>query len=319
MRPQFALVCIGAAFITVGCYACARDEAPAAASRAVVRMTAGRPGGGVFAFSESLALAYGSALPHMQFEVRQSGGAAANIDALERGDAELGFTFANLAFTAFRTHDKSSRQLRAIAVLQVSPAYLMVARDSQINDIADLRGRRTAVNLDGSGGAVTAELVLRAHGLSATDVGLVAVRNEEIATLLQNNSIDAFFGMGGFATDTVRNAIRLGARLVPLRGPAIERLRQDYPFFRPALIPQGAYPGVTDTIRTIGIETLLVCRSDLEETLVYDLTRIFYDALPTLATSQDILRFADLDQAAAAPIPLHAGAARYYRERELMR
>ncbi|MPZ74895.1 MAG: hypothetical protein GEU74_17070, partial [Nitriliruptorales bacterium] len=96
------------------------------------------------------------------------------------------------------------------------------------------------------------------------------------------------------------------------------QLRREYPFLRPAVVPRNAYPGVSETMRTIGIATLFVCRSDLGEGVVYELTKAFFDALPSLARSQDILRFSDLDQAPAAPIPLHAGAARYYRERELM-
>ena len=63
----------------------------------------------------------------------------------------------------------------------------------------------------------------------------------------------------------------------------------------------------------------LVCRRDLDETLVYDLTRRFFEALPSLSSSQGALRFIDLDQAPATPIPLHDGAARFYRERELLR
>ena len=60
-------------------------------------------------------------------------------------------------------------------------------------------------------------------------------------------------------------------------------------------------------------------RRDLDETLVYDLTRRFFEALPSLSSSQGALRFMDLDQAPATPIPLHDGAARFYRERELLR
>jgi TRAP-type uncharacterized transport system substrate-binding protein len=76
---------------------------------------------------------------------------------------------------------------------------------------------------------------------------------------------------------------------------------------------------VTQSTRTIGVDSILVCRRELDEGLVYELTKFFFQALPTLSFSQDALRSMDLEQAPATPIPLHAGAARYYRERELMR
>jgi TRAP-type uncharacterized transport system substrate-binding protein len=51
---------------------------------------------------------------------------------------------------------------------------------------------------------------------------------------------------------------------------------------------------------------------------VHDLTREFLEALPKIFSSlRASTRLMDLGQAAATPIPLHKGAAQYYREREL--
>jgi TRAP transporter TAXI family solute receptor len=114
-------------------------------------------------------------------------------------------------------------------------------------------------------------------------------------------------------------ALRAGARLLPITGPSVERLHREYPFFQAAVIPPNSYPGVTGAIHTIGVDSLLVCRRDLDEALVYELTKGFFEALPELSASIEALRLMDLHQSPATPIPLHAGAARYYRERELER
>ena len=51
---------------------------------------------------------------------------------------------------------------------------------------------------------------------------------------------------------------------------------------------------------------------------MHDLTREFLEALPKIFSSlRASTRLMDLGQAAATPIPLHKGAAQYYREREL--
>jgi TRAP-type uncharacterized transport system substrate-binding protein len=62
---------------------------------------------------------------------------------------------------------------------------------------------------------------------------------------------------------------------------------------------------------------LLVCRGDLEDGLVYDLTRHFHEALPRLVRFEPALGVMDPTQAPATPIPLHTGATRYYRERAM--
>ena len=73
------------------------------------------------------------------------------------------------------------------------------------------------------------------------------------------------------------------------------------------------------TVHTLGVHNVLVGHRDLDEDLVYKLTRRFFEVLPSLVAQQDSLRLVDLQQAPATPIPLHVGAARYYRERELAR
>lgn len=64
---------------------------------------------------------------------------------------------------------------------------------------------------------------------------------------------------------------------------------------------------------------LIVCRRDLDERTVYRLTEQLFNVFPRLARVEATLRFLNLDEAPATPIPLHKGAARYFRERELSR
>jgi TRAP transporter TAXI family solute receptor len=113
----------------------------------------------------------------------------------------------------------------------------------------------------------------------------------------------------------VNGALQRGSHLVPLAGDPIEQLHRQYPFFRPMLIAGGAYRTQSLPVRTIGVHSLLLCRVDLDEGLVYRLTKALFQSLAE--QSNELLWSVDLDRAAATPIPLHAGAARYYREREL--
>ena len=67
------------------------------------------------------------------------------------------------------------------------------------------------------------------------------------------------------------------------------------------------------------VDVLLLTRQDLDDELVRRLTSALFDVLPQLAASHDFLRLMDARRAPATPIPLHPGAALYYRERELSR
>jgi len=123
------------------------------------------------------------------------------------------------------------------------------------------------------------------------------------------------FVLSRYPVDNVSGALERGSHLLPLTGAPIEWLHREYPFFRPMLIAGGAYPRHPLPVRTIGVHSLLLCRVDLDEGLVYRLTKALFQSLAEQAN--ELLWSVDLDRAAATPIPLHAGAARYYCEREL--
>jgi uncharacterized protein len=206
-------------------------------------------------------------------------------------------------------------RLRGLAVLELAPIHLVARAGSGIRDVAGLRGRRVGVGVPGSGTALTAGLVLKTFGVEEGSIRAERIRNKEAVPRLLDGTLDAMFVSGRDPVESVTDATRAGARLLPLHGVAIDRLRHDYPFFRTTITAGGSYPGHGQPIPTIGVDNLLVCRSDLSESLAYDLTRGFFEALPSIAA----LRLLDLEEAPATPIPLHEGAARYYRERELSR
>ena len=80
------------------------------------------------------------------------------------------------------------------------------------------------------------------------------------------------------------------------------------------LIPRGIYPGQNAPVHTIGVDLLMVCRADLDNDLVYELTRAYFEQ-----DLENVRNDTDPQRAPAVVIPLHPGAARYYREREMSR
>jgi TRAP transporter TAXI family solute receptor len=96
-------------------------------------------------------------------------------------------------------------------------------------------------------------------------------------------------------------------------------LRTRFPFFKPAVIPKRTYRGQEIDYQTVGIDGLLLCRDTVPESLVYQMTRSLFEALPDLMRDQPAARLINVGRAPATPVPLHPGAARYYRERDLFR
>ena len=210
-------------------------------------------------------------------------------------------------------------RVRGISLLQPLPMYLLVRAGSGVHSVSDLKGRVVAVGPENSSSWTLANLVLKAFKVDPVTVKPLSSR-DEAAQGLRSGTFDAIVLPGYVYPDEVtQSVIRSGAYLVPIDGPPIEELRKNSPFVRVVMIPRDIYPGQDRIIPTIGIDMLIVCRRDLDEQTVYRLTEQLFNVFPRLARVEATLRFLNLDEAPATPIPLHKGAARYFRERELSR
>ena len=296
---------------------------PPAPTRSVVRFTVGTPGGGIYTLADALVREYRASFPDLDVELRDRPAAVNNVTTVARGDAEFAFSYADAAYTAYvagaRQADPAADQIRAIAVLQLAPIHLVVGRHVAARSVRDLAGLRVGVGPPMSSTLLEAVFLLDAYGVDRSQMRLESGPFDEAAEQLSRGTLDAFFEIATYPAASVRRALSDGAVLLPLNGEVIEALRRQSVFLNPTVVPAGAYPGQSAPIHTLGVHNLLVCRRDLDEALVYEFTRRLFELLPRLVTEQDSLRLVDLRQAPATPIPLHAGAARYYRERELAR
>jgi TRAP transporter TAXI family solute receptor len=162
--------------------------------------------------------------------------------------------------------------------------------------------------------AVLGERLMKSMGIAPSEIrGELLLRDPAVEKLL-NRDVDALIVIGRPPQEPVVRALRGGAHLLDIDGPEIDRLRVYYPLLRRLLIPLGMYPSQRFPVHTVGVDLLLVSRADLDKELVYELTRAYFEQSP-----ENIRRQTDPQRAPAAVIPLHPGAARYYREREVSR
>jgi TRAP transporter TAXI family solute receptor len=273
-------------------------------------------------FSTRLIEEYRRTLPALDIQEYRAASSADVLRLIQSNTIDVGVALADDAYRAyFGPHPDSpgEPQVRGISLLQPLPMYLLVRAGSGIHGVADLKGRVVAVGPRNTSSWTLGTLVLKAFEVDPVTVRSLSSR-DAAAEGLKNGTLDAIVLPGYVYPDEVTLAvIRNGAYLVPIEGPAVERLRRESPFVRVVMIPRDIYPGQDKIIPTVGIDMLIVCRRDLDEQVVYDLTEQLFAVFPRLARIEATLRFLNLEEAPATPIPLHPGAARYYRERELSR
>jgi len=291
--------------------------------RALVVVT-GTTAGVYHPLGEALARIYSARIPGIQVSAQTSTGSAFNVEAVQKGRADVAFTQGDVAYSAFRQGSSGDPRphsdLRAIAVLYTNVAQIVVRRDSPVRNVRELRGRRVGVGPPGSNSEQTSRTVMDALGFKPGDLHAESLGFDEAANRIVAGQLDASFMMLSYPVPAIRAANEAaGIRLLTVDRTVVDRIRERYPFFRPTVIPRESYAGQDGDVTTLGVDNLLVCHADLDEELVHELTRLLIESVPDLVKAHVAARGIDPEQAPTAPIPLHAGAARFYRERELSR
>ncbi len=270
---------------------------------------------------EPFAEFYRTGLPDITFSFTQSAGWLANVDNLQSGVVDVAFTQSDIAYTAVTKGTEVDAtphtNLRGLAVMWLELVHLIVGPRVDFRSIQDLRGKRIGIGPPRSGTGVTAQIILAQSRISLSEVHLVRVPSAEVPLHLADGTIDAAFVTGALPEDVVTAALAVpGTRLVPIDESDISNLRANYPFLRQVVIPGKSY-GLAQDIHTVGVDILFICHENLSEDRVYRMLTTFFDGIQELAQKQRMFESVSLHRAPTTPIPLHPGAARFYRERQL--
>jgi hypothetical protein len=138
------------------------------------------------------------------------------------------------------------------------------------------------------------------------------------ADALQNGTVDGMNIPSGVPTSAITRAFAaLGndIRILDFTDEEILKANGRYKLWTRFTIPANTYPGQTQDVQTMAQPNFLAVRDDIPEEDVYQLTKTVYENLAFLNGIHKATKDMALDKAIAGlPVPLHPGAARYYRE-----
>jgi len=250
-------------------------------------------------------------------------GSVENVDLIGRNQLESALSQADVASwayhgTAIYKSKGAVGNLRAIAALFPESVHMVVAQDSPIKSLRDLRGKRVGLGEKESGTLADARIVLEAAGLAERDLKPDYSRLSEAAGGIRDNTLDAFFLVGGYPIPAIAElAAATPIRLLPIADETFDKLKKRYPFFTRTAIPVDAYTGLAGETPTVGLNALWVVSADVAEPLVYEITKSLWGE-PTrkfLATRHIMGQRIALERALdGLDVPLHPGAERFYRE-----
>jgi uncharacterized protein len=311
---------LGLAIAAATAFSCAAPPPPAHSTNLVIGTV--WPGAAWDRIGQSLAGAYSQRLANVHAVARASGNLDNEIQAFQGGHTDLAILDVETAYVAFSAESRDeapARKLRAVAALLSTAVQIVARNDAGVKRVADLRGKRVGVGSKDSPTARAARLILESHGVPFASIH-PTFGSGDAAEALRNGALDALFLYSPFQNPLIADMANAGSvRLVPIDRSSIAAIQEQHHFLKATTIPGGTYRNQDDDLLTVGMDVLLVCRQDLPEPLVHDLARTLFESVPLLTEAHASASAIDPERGPTAAIPLHPGAARYYREREILK
>jgi TRAP transporter TAXI family solute receptor len=252
---------------------------------------------------------------------QSSNGSLGNVISVTNGSLESGFSQSDVASWAYSgtgIFEGKPRlaTLRLIANLYPESIQIVVKKGMGIKTVADLKGKRVALDEAGSGTLISARQVLTAYGLTEADIQPEYIKPNQAGDKLKAGTLDAFFFTGGAPAKAISDLVSIGIDLLPIDDPQAQRMRRASPFLIADTIAADTYPGIAAT-PTLSVGAQWVTREALDAELVYQATKSLFSAAGQQALSQGHGkgRYITVNNAVlGAGIPYHPGALRFYRE-----
>lgn len=286
-------------------------------------------GGSWFAVGSRVIREVEKANPGLVTQV-QTGGGLTNLRKIQAGQADIGMTFAFAAPMAHKgkpPFDKAHDNLTFLGTL--FPGYLQIVtrKSSNIGTFEDLFDKRISAGKIGWGGELMFRLLLDTYGMSYDKIrakgGVINhVGTAQSTQMMRDGNLDAIVSGGSppghpkFAELALTTEIDL----LKIGNAQLDKIFEAYPSLVQAEMPADPYKGVAGGFRAIGGAVILVARKSLSDDAAYRIVKAFYENLDGIKADMKQLREAQAKDALSGNkgLPVHPGAARYYKEKGLM-
>jgi uncharacterized protein len=253
---------------------------------------------------------------------------APDLGAIDFGATGAAFVCDLYHGTGRYAQDKPAPQLRLLANIQNAPTYLIVAAKTGtgITDLSQVRSKKWPVRIYAQRGNSLVDAVLAYYNLSAKEIeaagGLVGGSSADGSTSPDRTTFDLIIHSGGWVgtmpeQQTWSEVVQKNSwNFLTLPDPLLAKLAQDFKLER-EIVPFGWLPGIDRAIPSVvtaAAGTVIYSRTDFPESAAYDVAK-------ALDVYQERLRhtnqrfFYDIREVyKLCDVPLHPGAARYYKE-----
>lgn len=302
---------------------CALAAMPAKAEEFITVLTGGTSGV-YYPLGVALSNIFGKAIPGAKVTVQATKASVENLNLLQAGRGEIAFALGDSVGDAWKGNEEAGfkaklSKLRTVAAIYPNYIQIVASKDSGIKTLADLKGKRVSVGAPKSGTELNARAIFAAAGLGYGDFAKTEyLPFAESVDLMKNRQLDATLISAGLGVAAIKDlSSTQEISVVSIPADVVEKIGN--PAFISETIPAGTYNGQDAAVPTAAVRNMLMTSSAVSDDAVYAMTKSMFEHLDDLVAAHVAAKKIHLDASALkSPVPLHPGAARYYKEKGLM-
>ncbi len=249
------------------------------------------------------------------------GGGNANVVSVSTGQAEAGITFnftAAMAANGEKPFDGKITNLRAICGLFDNFMHLVVTKDSGIKTVPDMKGKRFSMQPETAATTTMFRIILNAYGITPEDDLDIVFRGSQKkgAEAMMDRRADGLSTATIWPTGVVTElAVSRPITLVEIDDAGYAKIRAINPGLQRYTLPAGTYKGQDETVMGVGSMTALIVNESMSDDDAYWITKTLAENIKDVQSLHKGMRSLTVESMAKAEgIPMHSGAARYYKE-----
>jgi TRAP transporter TAXI family solute receptor len=289
-----------------------------------INILTGGTAGVYYPLGVALSKIYADKIPGSRPSVQSTKASVENLNLLQAGKGEIAFTLGDSLGFAWEGNADAGfksplKKLRGIAAIYPNFIQVVATKDSGIKTLADLKGKRISVGAPKSGTELNTRTILKAAGMSYSDLGKVEYLGfGESVELMKNRQLDATLQSAGLGVASIRDlAATNDIVVVAIPADLVSKIGAPYVS---ATIPAGTYRGQDADVQTAAVINFLVTQQGVKPDLVYAMTKSLFENLPQMVAAHNAAKAIKLEDALKGmPVPLHPGAERYYKEKGLIK
>jgi len=289
--------------------------APASAEE--LKLMTGPQGGVWVPLGGALKAMWEKAIPGLSIQALPGAGIS-NVRAVHEGKADIGFGNSITTVDAIAGREPFKEPHKNVCnVATLYPQYfqVVVLANSGIASLKDLKGKSLTTQVRGNTGELITQHILRVAGLSYKDLKVSFSSYNDSVSQMQDGHAQVFTLGTTVPSGAVMDlASSREIRLLDLSAHH-DDMRKINPGYTLVNVKAGTYPKVDKDVKVIGYATHVVAACKLPEERVYAMTKSMAMNVKDMAAINKAM--GELTPAAMAEdigVPLHAGAAKFYKE-----